>query len=250
MKILCLIRQVPDAEARVKAQNGLVDLEGATLALDGMDEYGVEQALRLNTDGANTVAVALGGARFEDAIRRALAMGLERAIHVESSEYLDVVTQAKILAKIVQEEQPDIVFCGGQHADTDSQALGAALAETLNWNQITWTTALEIENSSLKATHDVDDGKEQLELSLPAVITTQQGLNEPRYPTLPNIMKAKKKEIRKASLVDYGVTGGKVRVVKQEIQEKQRLNKLIDGKDPTVAAEELIKLLHNEAKVI
>ncbi len=250
MKILCLIRQVPDAEARVKAQNGRVDLEGATLALDGMDEYGVEQALRINSDGANTVAVALGGAKFEDAIRRALAMGLERAIHVESSEYLDVVTQAKILAKIVIEEQPDIVFCGGQHADTDSQALGAALAQALNWNQITWTTALDIENSSLKATHDVDDGKEQLELMLPVVITTQQGLNEPRYPTLPNIMKAKKKEIRKASLADYGISSGKVRVVNQEIQEKQRLNKLIDGKDATAAAEELVKLLHNEAKVI
>ncbi len=250
MKILCLIRQVPDAEARVKAKNGLVDLEGATLALDGMDEYGVEQALRINTDGINTVAVALGGARFEDAIRRALAMGIERAVHIESNEFLDVVTQAKILAKIVQEEQPDIVFCGGQHADTDSQALGAALAEALHWNQITWTTTLEIENSSLKATHDVDDGKEQLELELPVVITTQQGLNEPRYPTLPNIMKAKKKEIRKTSLADYGVTVGKVRVVGQEIQEKQRLNKLIDGKDPIAAAEELIKLLHNEAKVI
>jgi electron transfer flavoprotein beta subunit len=250
MKILCLIRQVPDAEARVKAQNGVVDLEGATLALDGMDEYGVEQALRINTDGANTVAVALGGARFEDAIRRALAMGLERAIHVESTEYLDVVSQARILAKIVQEEQPDIVFCGGQHADTDSQALGAALAEVLGWNQITWTTALEIENSSVKASHDVDDGKEQLELELPAVITTQQGLNEPRYPTLPNIMKAKKKEIRKASLSDYGVNGSKVRVINQAIQEKQRLNKLIDGKDATAAAEELVKLLHHEAKVI
>jgi electron transfer flavoprotein beta subunit len=250
MKILCLIRQVPDAEARVKAQNGLVDLEGATMALDGMDEYGVEQALRINSDGANTVAVALGGARFEDAIRRALAMGLERAIHVESSNYLDVVTQAKILAKIVQDEQPDIVFCGGQHADTDSQALGAALAEALSWNQITWTTALELEDAVVKATHDVDDGKEQLELNLPLVITTQQGLNEPRYPTLPNIMKAKKKEIRKTVPSDYGISSSKVRVVNQLIQEKQRLNKLIDGKDAMVAAEELVKLLHNEAKVI
>ena len=249
MKILCLIRQVPDAEARVKAKDGKVDLEGATMALDGMDEYGVEQALRINSDGANTVAVALGGQRFEDAIRRALAMGLERAIHVETTEFLDVVTQAKILAKIVQDEQPDIVFCGGQNADTDSQALGPAVAETLGWNQITWTTTLELENGTVKATHDVDDGKEQLELSLPVVITTQQGLNEPRYPTLPNIMKAKKKEIRKASLAEYGVSS-LVRVVSQEIQGKQRLNKLIDGKDPIAAAEELIKLLHNEAKVI
>ncbi len=250
MKILCLIRQVPDAEARVKTVNGIVDLEGATMALDGMDEYGVEQALRINSDGANTVAVALGGARFEDAIRRALAMGLERAIHVQTNDYLDVVTQAKILGKIIQDEQPDIVFCGGQHADTDSQALGAAVSETLGWNSITWTTTLELENSKVKATHDVDDGKEQLELMLPAVITTQQGLNEPRYPTLPNIMKAKKKEIRKLTIKDFGVSSSKVRVVKQEIQEKQRLNKLIDGKDAVVAAEELIKLLHNEAKVI
>jgi electron transfer flavoprotein beta subunit len=250
MKILCLIRQVPDAEARVKATDGKVDLEGTTMALDGMDEYGVEQALRINSDGANTVAVALGGQRFEDAIRRALAMGLERAIHVETTEFLDVVTQAKILAKIVQDEQPDIVFCGGQHADTDSQALGAAVAERLGWNQITWTTTLELENNTVKARHDVDDGKEQLELQLPAVITTQQGLNEPRYPTLPNIMKAKKKEIRKASLADYGISSSLVRVVNQEIQDKQRLNHLIDGKDPISAAEELVKLLHNEAKVI
>jgi electron transfer flavoprotein beta subunit len=250
MKILCLIRQVPDAEARIKVQNSVVNLEGATLALDGMDEYGVEQALRINTDGANTVAVALGGAKFEDAIRRALAMGLERAIHVQTNDYLDVVTQAKILAKIVQEEQPEIVFCGGQHADSDSQALGAALAETLGWNQVTWTTVLELISPRLKATHDVDDGKEQLELDLPVVITTQQGLNEPRYPTLPNIMKAKKKEIRKATPADYGVIDSKVRVLSQEIQEKPRLNKLLDGKDPLAAAEELVKLLHVEAKVI
>jgi electron transfer flavoprotein beta subunit len=250
VKILCLIRQVPDAEAKVKAKDGKVDLEGATMALDGMDEYGVEQALRMNTDGANTVAVALGPTRFEDAIRRALAMGLERAIHVETDELLDAVTQAKVLAKIVQEEAPDLVFVGGQHADTDSQALGAALAEALDWNQVTWTTVLELSDNQAKAVHDVDDGKETLELTLPAIVTTQQGLNEPRYPTLPNIMKAKKKEIRKASLGDYGVSSSKVRIVSQEIQERARLNKVIDGKDPVAAAEQLMQLLHNEAKVV
>ncbi len=250
MKILCLIRQVPDAEAKVKASNGKVDLDGATMALDGMDEYGVEQALRINTDGANTVAVALGPTRFEDAIRRALAMGLERAIHIETDEVLDAVTQAKVLAKVVQDEAPDLVFVGGQHADTDSQALGAALAETLGWNQVTWTTVLELSDKSAKAVHDVDDGKEKLELTLPAIITTQQGLNEPRYPTLPNIMKAKKKEVRKTALSDYGVTGGKIRIISQDIQERARLNKFLDGKDPVAAAEQLIQLLHNEAKVI
>jgi electron transfer flavoprotein beta subunit len=198
----------------------------------------------------NTVAVALGPTRFEDAIRRALAMGLERAIHIETDELLDAVTQAKVLAKVVQEESPDLVFVGGQHADTDSQALGAALAEALGWNQVTWTTVLELSDNEAKAVHDVDDGKETLELTLPAIVTTQQGLNEPRYPTLPNIMKAKKKEVRKVALADYGVSSGKVRIVSQEIQERARLNKVIDGKDPVAAAEQLIQLLHNEAKVI
>ena len=250
MKILCLIRQVPDAEAKVRATNGKIDLEGATMALDGMDEYGVEQALRINEGGLNTVAVALGNARFEDAIRRSLAMGLERAVHIETDLLLDVVSQAQILKAVVLEEAPDLVFVGGQHADTDSQALGAALAEALGWNQVTWTTVLGLESGRIIATHDTDDGKESLELALPAIITTQQGLNEPRYPTLPNIMKAKKKEIRKTTPEQYGVLNSKVRVVNQEIQERPRLNKMIDGKDPVAAAEQLIKLLHEEAKVI
>jgi electron transfer flavoprotein beta subunit len=250
MKILCLIRQVPDAEAKVKATGGKVDLDGATMALDGMDEYGVEQALRINEGGANTVAVALGGVRFEDAIRRALAMGLERAVHIQTEEVFDVVSQAKILKAVVLEEAPDVVFVGGQHADTDSQALGAALAEALSWNQITWTTELALENGQATATHDTDDGKENLMVALPVVVTTQQGLNEPRYPTLPNIMKAKKKEIRKAAPSDYGVLTSKVSIVSQDIQDRPRLNKLIDGKDPVAAAEQLVKLLHEEAKVI
>jgi electron transfer flavoprotein beta subunit len=130
------------------------------------------------------------------------------------------------------------------------RSLGAALAEALNWNQVTWTTELSLENGITKASHDTDDGKESLEVALPAVITTQQGLNEPRYPTLPNIMKAKKKEIRKTTPEQYGITSSKVRIVTQEIQERPRLNKLLDGKDPVAAANELIRLLHEEAKVI
>jgi electron transfer flavoprotein beta subunit len=250
MKILCLIRQVPDAEAKVKTSAGRVDLEGATMALDGMDEYGVEQALRINEGGVNTVAVALGSVRFEDAIRRALAMGIERAVHIETDLLLDVVSQAQILKAVVLEENPDLVFVGGQHADTDSQALGAALSEALGWNQITWTTELNITDGLVTATHDTDDGKENLELALPVVITTQQGLNEPRYPTLPNIMKAKKKEVRKTTPEQYGVVSSKVQLVAQEIQERPRLNKLLDGKDPVAAAEQLVKWLHEEAKVI
>jgi electron transfer flavoprotein beta subunit len=247
VKILCLIRQVPDAEARVKASGGKVDLEGATMALDGMDEYGVEQALQL---GGDLLALAIGPQSIEPAIRRALAMGLARAIHIENELYLDVVTQAKVIAQVARAENPDIIFTGGQSADSDSQALGAAVAEMLGWPQVTWTTALEISGQRVKATHDSDDGKEVVALSLPAVITTQQGLNEPRYPTLPNIMKAKSKPLEKKTLADYGISGSKVQVVEQSIQSKARIGKLIDGKDPVAAAHQLVELLHSEAKVI
>ena len=250
MKIMCLIRQVPDAEARVKTANGAVDLQGSSMALDGMDEYGVEQALRMTEGGAGTVAVAVGPQRFEDAIRRTLAMGLERAIHVETDLALDVVTTSRLLKAIALEEQPDLIFVGGQHADTDSQAMGAALSEALGWNLVTWTTELTIQGQTLKAVHDVDDGKETVELELPCVVTTQQGLNEPRYPTLPNIMKAKKKELLKKSLSDYGVQTSKVKIINQEIQQRARLQHMIDGKDAVAAAEQLIRLLHEEAKVI
>ena len=250
MKIMCLIRQVPDAEARVKTANGAVDLQGSSMALDGMDEYGVEQALRMSDSGANTFAVAIGPQRFEDAIRRTLAMGLERAIHIETDQLLDVVTTAQLLKTIAIEEMPDLIFVGGQHADTDSQAMGAGLSEALGWNLVTWTTELTLEGQLLKAVHDVDDGKETLSFALPAVITTQQGLNEPRYPTLPNIMKAKKKELLKKSLSDYGIQISKVRIVNQEIQQRARLQQMIDGKDAVAAAEQLIRLLHEEAKVI
>ena len=250
MKIICLIRQVPDAEARVKTANGTVDLQGSSMALDGMDEYGVEQALRMSDGGAGTLAVAVGPQRFEDAIRRTLAMGLERAIHIETDIALDVVSTAQLLKTVALEEMPDLIFVGGQHADTDSQAMGAALSEALGWNLVTWTTELTLEGQTITVVHDVDDGKETVSLELPCVVTTQQGLNEPRYPTLPNIMKSKKKELLKKSLTDYGISSTKVRIVNQEIQQRARLQHIIDGKDATAAAEQLIGLLHTEAKVI
>ena len=204
MKIVSILKQVPDAEARIKAGPGGVELDGVTFVIDGMDEYGVEQALRLREGGqeAEIVALALGPKRFEEAIRTALAMGVDRAIHVETDEVLDPISQAKVIAGIIKEEAADLVFVGGKEADWDSAALGPAVAEGLGWPHSDWTTELEITGDSLKVTHDADDGSETLTLPLPALITTQQGLNEPRYPTLPNIMKAKRKELKKMSLDD------------------------------------------------
>lgn len=251
MKIITILKQVPDAEARIRANADGVDLEGVSFVIDGMDEFGVEQALRIREGGTDTeiVALALGPVRFEDAIRTALAMGADRAIHIETDDYLDPISQAKILAKVIAEENADLVLVGGKQADWDSTALGPATAEILGWSHSDWTTRLELTATSANITHDSDDGSENIEMPLPAVITTQQGLNEPRYPTLPNIMKAKRKELKKLSLDDVGGASSKLTILSEEIQSKERLNKIITG-DASEAAKELVNLLANEAKVL
>src|SRR5260370_27759293 len=166
-----------------------------------MDEYGFEEAIRLRESAleAEIVAAAVGPSRVQDAIRTALAMGVDRAIHVETDVRLDAIALSKILAQIATQEDATLIFSGGQQADWDSHALGAATAERLRWPQATWTSALELKGTTLTGKHDADEGSETFTLELPAVITTQQGLNEPRYPTPPNIMKAKKKQLRKES---------------------------------------------------
>ncbi|KQR27917.1 electron transfer flavoprotein subunit beta/FixA family protein [Deinococcus sp. Leaf326] len=252
MNILTLVRQVPDAEARVKVAGQAVDLDGTTLVIDGMDEYGVEEALRLREGGAGIeqiIALAVGPQRSEDALRTALAMGVDRAIHVETTEKVDAVSLSRVVAQVAQAENATLILVGGQEADWDSQALGAATAERLGWPQLTWTNELKIDGETITGRHDVDEGNESFRAPLPAVVTTQQGLNEPRYPTLPNIMKAKKKELRKDTLDTYGVQP-RVRTVNAEIQTRARLNRIIDGKDPQAAAEQLLELLRSEAKVL
>ena len=251
MRILTYLRQVLDAEESVRTANNAVALENSKLVMDTMDEYGVEEALRLRESGieAEIIAVAVGPARVQDALRTALAMGADRAIHVETDTRLDAIAISKVIAQIATQEDASLIFAGGQQADWDSHALGAATAERLHWPQSTWTSALELKGITLTGKHDSDDGIESFTLELPAVITTQQGLNEPRYPTLPNIMKSKKKEMRKEPLDQFGVAP-KLEFVGAEIQVKNRLHKVLDGKDVPAAASQLVDLLRNEARVI
>jgi electron transfer flavoprotein beta subunit len=251
MRILTVVRQVLDAEETVKIKNGRVDFEGSKLVMDTMDEYGVEEALRLRESGADAeiIVLAIGPSRVEEALRTALAMGADRGILVETDVSLDVIALSSVAAQIARTEQVELIFCGGQQADWDSHALGAATAERLQWPQATWTNALELKGKTLTGKHDADEGSESFELQLPAVITTQQGLNEPRYPTLPNIMKSKKKEIRRETL-DAFQAAPKLKVIGVEIQVKERLKKILDGKDVSAAASQLVQLLRNEARVI
>ena len=194
MKIFALIRQVPDAEGGLRIVENAVDLSGTSLVIDTMDEYGVEQALRLreaqSPGEVEVIAVAVGPAKNEEALRGALALGADRAIHVRSDTALDAVAMSKVIAELATREGADLLLCGGRQSDWDSEALGAAVAERLGWPQLTWTTELTLQRGELQGRHDRDNGSEGFKVALPAVVTTQQGLNEPRFPTLPNIVKS------------------------------------------------------------
>jgi electron transfer flavoprotein beta subunit len=176
-------------------------------------------------------------------------MGADRAILVEANEPLDVIAISSIVAQVAQTESVELIFCGGQQADWDSHALGAATAERLGWPQATWTNALSFDGTQLIGKHDVDAGNESFTVPVPAVVTTQQGLNEPRYPTLPNLMKAKRKELRRESLEAFDVKP-KLKFLGAEVQVRERLRTMIDGKDAQAAATQLVDLLRNQAKVI
>jgi len=246
MKIVTVIRQVPDAEARVRVEDGEVALSGAAWVLDGMDEYGVEQALRMRDDGvdAEIVAVALGPERTEEALRTALAMGADRARLLVSDEALDPLAVATRLADVVREEEADLVLVGGKQADWDSAALGPALAEALGWPLSDWTTAMTLEDGAVRTEHDADVGTETLTVPLPAVVSTQQGLNEPRYPTLPNIMKAKRKETR---IEPAEAPSAGVRTVGRTLAQRDRLGRVLDG-DPVEAAREVARYLREAGR--
>src|ERR1700692_2449295 len=188
MRILTYLRQVLDAEESVHVANGTVALANSKLVMNTMDEYGVEEALRLRESGAaaggaaeaEIIAIAVGPARVQDALRTALAMGVDRAIHVETDVRLDAIALSKVLSQIATQEEATLIFSGGQQADWDSHALGASTAERLHSPQATWTSALELKGTTPPGKHDADEGSETFTLEPPAVITTQQGLNEPR----------------------------------------------------------------------
>ncbi len=253
MKILTLIRQVPDAEAGLRLTEDQVDLAATPLVMDTMDEYGVEQALRLR-EGASAgevevIAAAIGPAKNEEVLRGALALGADRAVHVRADVLLDSIAQSRVAAELVRRENAQLVLCGGRQSDWDSEALGAALAEQLGWPQITWTTELVLGGTEVHGRHDTETGSEAFRVALPAVVTTQQGLNEPRFPTLPNIVKSRKKELRSETLESFGVAP-LVRTSKAELQSRQRLRRLVkvDG-DASAATAEVAQVLRAEMGV-
>ncbi len=209
MKVLVPVKRVVDynVKIRVKADGSGVDVANVKFSINPFDEIAVEEALRLKEAGKATeiVLVSIGPAKAEETIRTGLAMGADRGIHVKTDEAVEPLGVAKLLAKIVAEEQPGLVILGKQAIDDDSNQTGQMLAALLGWGQGTFASKVEIGDGSVDVTREVDGGLQTVTLKLPAVVTTDLRLNEPRYASLPNIIKAKKKDVAAKTPADYGV---------------------------------------------
>ena len=209
MKVLVPVKRVIDynVKARVKADQTGVDLANVKMSMNPFCEIAVEEAVRLKEKGVATevVIVSIGPAQAQETIRTALAMGGDRGILITSDADLEPLAVAKLLAAVVAEENPNLVVMGKQAIDGDNNAVGQMLSALLGWPQATYASALEVSGSTAKVTREVDGGLQTLDVDLPAVITADLRLNEPRYASLPNIMKAKKKEIATKAVADYGV---------------------------------------------
>ncbi|MEM1162189.1 MAG: electron transfer flavoprotein subunit beta/FixA family protein [Pseudomonadota bacterium] len=213
MKVLVPVKRVIDynVKVRVKADNSGVDLANVKMSMNPFDEIAVEEAIRMKEAGKadEIVAVSIGVAKSQETLRTALAMGADRAILIEAADSVDTdiepLAVAKLLKAVVDEEQPGVVLCGKQAIDNDMNATGQMLSALLGWGQAAFASEIELGDGSAKVTREVDGGLQVIDVKLPAVITVDLRLNEPRYASLPNIMKAKKKPLDTKAPADLGV---------------------------------------------
>jgi len=209
MKVLVPVKRVLDynVKVRVKSDESGVDLANVKMSMNPFDEISVEQAVRMQEAGTatETIAVSIGPDKAQETIRTSLAMGLDRGIHVKTDEEVEPLAVAKILKAIVEEEKPDLVILGKQAIDDDSNQTGQMLAALMGWPQATFAYSMEQDGNSLTVGREVDGGIQTIKVNLPTVITVDLRLNEPRYASLPNIMKAKRKPIDAKTTDDYGV---------------------------------------------
>ena len=249
MKILVPIKRVVDynVKIRVKADQSGVELANVKMAMNPFDEIAVEEAVRLKEAGKATevVAVSAGVAQCQETLRTAMAIGADRGILIESDADLQPLAVAKLLKAVVDKEQPTLVVLGKQAIDDDSNQTGQMLAALLGWPQATFASKVEVAGDKVQVTREIDGGLETLALPLPAVITTDLRLNEPRYATLPNIMKAKKKPLDTVQPIDLGVD------VSPRLTTLKVVEPAARGAGIKVAdVAQLVEKLKNEAKVI
>ena len=244
MKVLVPVKRVIDynVKARVKADGSGVDLANVKMSMNPFDEIAVEEAIRLKEKGTadEVVAVSIGVKQAAETLRTALAMGADRAILVVAAEDvhqdIEPLAVARILKAVIDEEQPKLVIAGKQAIDNDMNATGQMLAALLGWSQATFASKLEIEGDSAKVTREVDGGLQTIEVRLPAIVTADLRLNEPRYASLPNIMKAKKKPLDEKTAADYGVdVSPRLEIVSTREPEGRKAGIKVDSVDELVA---------------
>jgi electron transfer flavoprotein beta subunit len=249
MKILVPIKRVVDYNVKVRplSDNTDVDLNNVKMAVNPFCEIALEEAVRIKEAGNadEIIAITVGKNESQEQLRTALALGADRAILVESDELLEPLAIAKVLAKISAEENPDIILMGKQAIDGDNNQTGQMLAELLGVSQATNASEVTIEGDVLKVTREIDGGLQTLQITKPAIITTDLRLNEPRYASLPNIMKAKKKELAVKPVTDLGIDVTKrVDVLSVELPPSREAGVMVETVD------DLLEKLKNEAKVI
>jgi electron transfer flavoprotein beta subunit len=249
MKVLVPVKRVVDynVKVRVKADGTGVETANVKMSMNPFDEIAVEEAVRLKEAGnaVEIIAISVGSAHCQETLRTALAIGADRAILVETTVETQPLAVAKILKAIVAREQPGLVIMGKQAIDDDSNQTGQMLAALLNWSQATFASNVKVSGNTLEVTREVDGGLETLSVNLPAVVTTDLRLNEPRYVTLPNIMKAKKKPFETLTPDALGVdVAPRLKTLKVQEPPKRSAGQMVKS------VPELVQKLKNEAKVI
>ena len=249
MKILVAVKRVIDynVQIRVKEDNSGVVTDNVKMSTNPPDDNAIEEAVKIKEAGKakEVLVVSVGEEKAQETVRKALAVGADRGILVKVDGIVEPLAVSKILKKIVEKEKPDLVFMGKQAIDDDCNQTGQMLAALLNWPQATFASKIEVKEKSLEVTREVDEGLETIEVNVPAIVTCDLRLNEPRYASLPNIMKAKKKPIEQISAEDLGIdVKSRIEQIKVEEPPKRKAGIKV------ASVEELVQKLKNEAKVL
>ena len=249
MKILVAVKRVIDynVQIRVKEDGSGVHTDNVKMSTNPPDDNAIEESVKLKESGKvkEVIAITIGEDKAQETVRKALAIGADRGIHVKADNYIEPLGIAKILKKVVEKEKPDMVFLGKQAIDDDCNQTGQMLAAMLNWPQATFSSKLNLKEKSLEIVREIDEGLETLEINLPAIVTCDLRLNEPRFASLPNIMKAKKKPMEQLIAKDMGVDlVNRIEQLKVEEPPKRKAGIKVSS------VAELVQKLKNEAKVI
>jgi len=253
MKVVVLVKQVPDTETSIKLGDKSINEAGIKWIISPYDEFAIEEGIKLREkNGGEVIAVTVGPDRTQEALRTAYAMGVDKAVHIKVDNYntFDSVFTSELIANFVKSVGADLVISGKQSIDTDSSQVGVQVAEFLGWGHVALATELEINGSTAKIVKEIEGGSAEVEAALPLVLTAQKGLNEPRYPSLKGIMTAKKKPIETKTPADLGNPAASIEIVSLEPPPPRIPGRKLEAADAEGFAVQLVKALREEAKVI